>query len=745
MVAAGASTAVPPNAPESRCLEAALDYGRRGLPVLPVWGAKGGGCACGKSRCPHPGKHPIGALVRHGVKHATTDLDTIVSWWRSYPHASVAIATGKPSGIDVLDVDGDEGIASLRVYETEHGELPVTPLSITGSLGQHYVFRHRPGLKNVVRFAPGLDVRTTASYIVAPPSLHVSGRPYAWDASAHPDDIEPAAWPDALYDLIAEASTTRKKKAPAERGCEASISKGRRNDTLTSLAGTMRRRGMGEDTIAAALLVENTRICEPPLDDAEIRCIAASVARYPPASEGDQPKPSQNVPETGRIRTAIHQPFARGDHRELAERLLSKVDPGRGLLVFDEGSVHGYEAATGLWQPILHSRLRVIVSSFAGSPKADGKPVRIRMNDAQGAVGLASDMVHRAEFFNDAPPGIAFSNGFVTLNSQGEMRRMSHAPRQRQRWGYSFPFDPDASCPEFDEFLLATFDGDDDAAQKVATLEEFGGACLFGKATEYERALILLGPGASGKSTTTKVASGVMPPKSVCAIAPQNMAQEYYLARLAGKRLNFVAELPDTKVIQSEVVKGVISGDLQTGRHIREAPFDFKPTAGHLFAANRLPQSADQTDAYYRRWIVLRHNNVCPETERDPQLADRILAHEIPGIVGRFVRGAARLIRNGGYSIPPSSTATVTDWRHAASSVAVFLDVYTRPSRTGEAGTLSSDLHAAYGTWARAEGFVPCAQNVFGGHLASAGLMSKHTNRGNVYPLVIVRNSEDAR
>jgi putative DNA primase/helicase len=54
---------------------------------------------------------------------------------------------------------------------------------------------------------------------------------------------------------------------------------------LTSLAGTMRRRGMGAEEIEAALLVTNSKRCDPPLGEDEVITIVASVCRYEPASE----------------------------------------------------------------------------------------------------------------------------------------------------------------------------------------------------------------------------------------------------------------------------------------------------------------------------------------------------------------------------------------------------------------------------------------------------------------------------
>lgn len=93
--------------------------------------------------------------------------------------------------------------------------------------------------------------------------------------------MELAAPPAWLLEVLV-AGSRRNGHAPAVEGA---IPEGNRNATLTSWAGSMRRPGMGEGAILAALLHENSARCDPPLDDAEVSKIAASVARYAPEAE----------------------------------------------------------------------------------------------------------------------------------------------------------------------------------------------------------------------------------------------------------------------------------------------------------------------------------------------------------------------------------------------------------------------------------------------------------------------------
>ena len=123
----------------------------------------------------------------------------------------------------------------------------------------------------------GLDIKGEGGAIVVAPSLHAGGKRYRWGNGAAIADA-----PEWFLRLLRE---TQKSRANESAAIDATISEGRRNDTLMSLAGTMRRRGMGAEEIEAALLVTNNKRCDPPLAEDEVRKIASSVCRYKPAVE----------------------------------------------------------------------------------------------------------------------------------------------------------------------------------------------------------------------------------------------------------------------------------------------------------------------------------------------------------------------------------------------------------------------------------------------------------------------------
>jgi putative DNA primase/helicase len=165
-------------------------------------------CSCGRADCASPAKHPFSRLVPHGLKDATTDPKQIAAWWGNNPYVNIAVVT---SGLLVIDVDPRHGgYKSLIALEEAADILPRIWCVITGSEGRH-IYMALPNGTNVSNSAGklgrGLDIRTTGGYVVAPPSIHISGKAYSWLES--PEDASLAPAPAWLVDKL-------KPQPPAE-------------------------------------------------------------------------------------------------------------------------------------------------------------------------------------------------------------------------------------------------------------------------------------------------------------------------------------------------------------------------------------------------------------------------------------------------------------------------------------------------------------------------------------------------
>lgn len=177
----------------------ALQYARMGWAVFPCHGIKNYACTCKATGCKSPGKHPA---IFNGVLGATTDEGIIRGWFDGkYAGYNIGIATGAKSGFFVVDVDinhdlGKRGDLSLKALENKYGRLPETVESVTGGGGSHILFKCGSGIKSSTsKIGDNIDIRGDGGYIIAEPSLHLSGMGYYWEGSSNP--LEGAAIADA--------------------------------------------------------------------------------------------------------------------------------------------------------------------------------------------------------------------------------------------------------------------------------------------------------------------------------------------------------------------------------------------------------------------------------------------------------------------------------------------------------------------------------------------------------------------
>ena len=154
----------------------------------------------------------------NGFYDATTDAVQLGQMFGRFPGAGVAIRTGIESGIFVIDVDPRQGgNDSIAAVEAEHGPLPTSAVVLTGGddRGCHLYFawpRQVTKIKSSAakRLGPGVDIKATGGYVVAPPSLHRSGHRYEWASVEIPSVFSEA--PDWLVDIL---TTPEPAPAPA--------------------------------------------------------------------------------------------------------------------------------------------------------------------------------------------------------------------------------------------------------------------------------------------------------------------------------------------------------------------------------------------------------------------------------------------------------------------------------------------------------------------------------------------------
>jgi P4 family phage/plasmid primase-like protien len=427
--------------------------------------------------------------------------------------------------------------------------------------------------------------------------------------------------------------------------------------------------------------------------------------------------------------------FSLGDHVEIAQRALLDLrtgTDGEACLTYN-GRVYRYSAPTGRWDPITTDEQSKLIGSYSGRPVGLGTArMKIKNSDVKGIMNLMREFSTNANFFDSAPPGLLFGDGFLHVLPDG-VRFEPFAPGHRQRHGFNFPWKWDAPAPRWTQFLDEIFAPDPDAAEKRALLQEFIGACLIGQAGRLQKALLLIGDGANGKTACMNAIAALFPTEMRTAIRPQDFGEEYHRALLAGARVNLCSEVPEADILESEAFKAVVDGSAQPARHPYERVFIIKPQAGHIFAANRLPGVVDFTGGFWRRFIVLPFNRVFTEEERDPWLEAKLLA-ELPGICAWGIEGAIRVLQNGSYTEPASSHEAKQAWRESVDVLCTFKQECTTPAEHALIGASSQELYAAFREWCAANGHRNMSSTTFGRRMKALAAWTR-TKEGVRYAL----------
>ena len=209
-------------------------------------------------------------------RRATTEE---IENWFFKTNNNIGIVTGKISGLIAVDADGTNGIHWVKK------NLPVTTVANRTNKGFHYIFRYTPGLKNRVRAASEIDIRSDGGYIVVPPSIHQSGHIYHW--VFRQDFDEESAWenleeiPENIKQELnggPPANTCFRNSQSPHWYCEP-VKKGCRNMEMTRRVGRWTSFGLTRIEVLDLALQNNQRYFSPPLLEKEVCKVVDSIAK----------------------------------------------------------------------------------------------------------------------------------------------------------------------------------------------------------------------------------------------------------------------------------------------------------------------------------------------------------------------------------------------------------------------------------------------------------------------------------
>ena len=683
-------------------LDAGLEHMRRGWKIFPT-----------------NGKIPA---TNNGVLDASVEDRLAGIWWELHPDRGIGLATGEPSGVWALDLDSDDAVSRFAAMRLEHGDASKTVVSRTRR-GYHLLFKMPTDGTDIRNSAgqvgDGIDVRGTGGYIVLPPSPHPDGGLYAWRPGQSPDETDVAETPSWLLDLVTKRQAGPRQAAPTIEGA---INEGGRNTTLASLAGSLRRRGGSREAILAAIQVENTTRCTPPLPDDEVDKIADSVSRYSPSTNNGTdpsvsggPGPAEHssepdlelsntdtgnssrfvdlhgerlhyLPTWGRWIVCGKDAFWTQDHRDVRVRELAK-DVGHVLRI----------AAAKEPDPDLSKKM------FGhGTQSLNTNRITGMVDLARGIDGIPLDHEHldRDGWL------LGVKNGVVDLRS-GELRDAD--PDDLMTMRCPVPWDHDATADRWEQAMVEWFPD-----PEVRTyVQRVAGSALVGSQRDHVF-VIHFGDGGNGKGTFTRALQEILGPYALeihLSLLVESKYKEHdtVKADLFRARLAIAVETERRVRLAEASVKNLTGGDRIRARRMREDPWSFDPTHSLWLQTNHLPEISGRDTGIWRRIRVVKWENTFVGGDDDRDLKDA-LAAEASGILRWLVEGCLQWQEHG-LAEPEAVIRATLAYRRAEDTFARF-QTDTGLVFDPELKIQAAILYDLLSEWAQEEGADPQKQEI---------------------------------
>jgi len=239
---------------------------------------------------------------------------------------------------------------------------------------------------------------------------------------------------------------------------------------------------------------------------------------------------------------------------------------------------------------------------------------------------------------------------------------------------YQLPFiyDENATTQIFNKYLERCLP--DVSAQKL--LAEYLGYVFVNRETlNLEKALILYGTGANGKSVMFDIVTALLGRSNITSYSLESLCDDrgYHRAMIGDALLNFCTEV-SSKRIESSYFKALVSGEPIEARLPYQDPVVMNKYAKLMFNTNELPTTSDTTEGFFRRFTIIPFKVIIPPSERDSNLAQKIISSELSGVLNWVIDGLNRLLLNKRFTHCESANNELCQYRHDADTVLSYID-----------------------------------------------------------------------
>jgi putative DNA primase/helicase len=333
------------------------------------------------------------------------------------------------------------------------------------------------------------------------------------------------------------------------------------------------------------------------------------------------------------------------------------------------------------------------------------------------------------------PPGdnnkvlINLQNGTFEISPQGTVLR----PFDRADFlTYQLPFkyNPEAKAPLFEAYLNKVLP--DPERQRV--LAEYLGFVFIkhgSNALKEEKALILYGTGANGKSVFFEIVTAMFGRQNVSNYSLQSLTEEkgFYRAKISKMLLNYASEINGK--LETSLFKAMVSGEPVEACLKYGQPFTMENYAKFIFNCNELPKDVEHTNAYFRRFLIIPFDVTIPPQEQDKNLHTKIIENELSGVFNWVLEGLNRLLKQKRFSDCEAAINAIEQYKTESNSVQMFLnenEYKCSPTRFN----LIKELYPKYRAFCIDDGMTPFKKTNFIKQLRALNLIVERVSQNQL-------------
>jgi len=276
------------------------------------------------------------------------------------------------------------------------------------------------------------------------------------------------------------------------------------------------------------------------------------------------------------------------------------------------------------------------------------------------------DSYRDREEFDANPEFVCLNNGVFNIETKDFL---PHSPDFRMLVKLPVTYVPDAFPVKFDAFLRQIV-----AEENIPLMYEIIGYCLY-RNYSHHKAFMFIGEGANGKSTFIDIVRRFLGDDNCVNIPLQELEESRFAkGNLYRKLANLSPDLSSRAMKTSGTFKMATGGDALTVDKKFKDMFTFTNYAKFIFSANRIPSSPDDSNAFFRRWVIVNFPNHFEGATADKLLKEKLsTCEELSGIFNASVCGLKHVLNNGGFTAEQTMEEAREIYTRLSDSVAAFV------------------------------------------------------------------------